>query len=453
MTPSAARPPSARADTSTAVGATSPRTPLFSARRVPALVQGLAIRPALHERLDAVLAESPERTCLRVDSSGRNLYASSETLPLIPASNQKVVTAQLALDVLGSDHRYRTEVGGDLGDDGVVGGDLYLVGGGDPVLRTRAYTRYLGAAAGKGTSLEALADAVVAAGVRHVIGSVVGDESRYDSARGVPGWPDDRYLAQHQLGPLSALEVDQSFTSFPEEYSEETLGSLVSADDPPAFAARTFAELLEARGVRIDGGARSGRRAEGTELITGISSPPLTEIVAQMLNRSDNQIAELLVKEAGFVERHEGTTAAGLAVFTDAFPRLGVPSRGVELHDGSGLGYDNRSTCALLATLLDRLGAESVVAKGLAVAGRTGTLRERFTGADLAGRIRAKTGTLDEVTSLSGFASPGGAPRLVFAFIANGAPVTPELLEVQEDLGRALLEVGASVPLRVLEPR
>ena len=429
-----------------------PPTPVFSARRVPALVQSVAVQGTLRAELVKVMAQSPADTCLDVAVDGRGLFEAKADQPFIPASNQKLVTAKLALDLLGENHRYQTKVTGKLGTNGVVSGDLYLVGGGDPVLRTKAYAKYLGAAAGVGTSLEALADAVVAQGVKHITGSVVGDESRYDSQRSVPGWP-DRFLDQHQLGPLSALEVDQSFTDFPDTYSEDTLGELVATDNPPLHAAQMFANLLQARGVQIDGTERAGTQPADAATITSISSPPLTAIVAQMLNRSDNQIAELLVKEAGVVKAKRGTTVAGLAAFSGAFVKLGLPDQGVAMHDGSGLGYDNRTTCGFLAALLSQTGPTSAIGRGLAVGGRTGTLKERFEDAATKGRIKAKTGTLDNVSALSGFALPSGAPPVVFSYIANGAAVTPELLDVQEDLGQAFVDYGHGTTLAQLGPR
>lgn len=428
-------------------------TPVFSARRLPVLVQSLRAAPELTASLLPLVDDSPTDSCMSVDVAGRRLFGAGLARPLVPASNQKIVTAQLALDVLGADHRFRTEVVATSPTSGVIDGDLYLVGGGDPVLRTKAYTDYLGAEAGGSTSLEALADAVVAKGVRRVSGGVIGDESRYDSLRSVPGWP-DRYLEQHQLGPLSALGVNQGFTSFPETFDEDALSQLTATDDPPRFAAETFADLLRARGVQIDGPPGVGvAPSSGLSRLATAVSPPLTDIVGQLLNRSDNQIAELLVKEAGRVDGKGGTTRDGLAVFHDALGRLDLPTQGVAMHDGSGLGYDNRLTCAVLAALLHRAGANSVIADGLAVGGQTGTLRERFTDPVTKGRIRAKTGTLNDVTALSGFADPSGGKPLVFAYIANGAVVTPDLLAIQEQLGKALVGYGATVPLGQLGPR
>lgn len=437
------------------VGSASEQTaevaaPVFSARRVPLLVQRVVAEPDLQAAVDDVVAQSPPQTCITVTVAGERLVDHQADRSLIPASNQKTVTAQLALEVLGPDHRFRTVVGGEL-SDGVVQGDLYLVGGGDPVLRTEAYQAHFGDQAGEDTSIEALADAVVDAGVTRVTGSVVGDESRYDAVRTLAGWP-DRYLGQGQIGPLSALTLDQNFTSFPETYSDETLDQRVPAEHPPSFVAAEFSDLLEARGVSVQGAPTGGVRPDGTPVIAEVTSPPLTEIVAQLLNRSDNQIAELLVKEAGVVSSGEGTSAAGLTALTDAFAARGLPGSGVQMHDGSGLDYDDRLTCDLLDALLDRAGPDSAVGEGLAVAGRTGTLADRFVDPALEGRIRAKTGSLNEVTSLAGFAESDGGATLVFTYIANGAPVTSELLGVQESLGRALVAYGTSVPVDELGP-
>lgn len=435
-------------------------TPLLSARRVPGLVQSVVTAPTVRDGLAAVEAASPPDTCLDVRVAGRAVYRADEDVPLIPASNQKVLTAWLALDLLGADHRFTTTVSGHLADDGTVRGDLYLVGGGDPVLRTADYQAYFADDAGAHTSLEELADRVVQAGVRRVDGAVVGDESRYDSERSVPEWP-DRYLDQHQLGPLSALSVNQGFEAFPEVFSEEAMAELEPTSDPPTFAARTFADLLDERGVRIDGGARAGTRDGHAVEIASIPSPPLHQIIAQLLNRSDNQIAELLVKEAAVTAGSVGSTAAGLESLRAAFATHTTPGdgvitgdvSGVVTRDGSGLSYDNRLTCGILADILSDDGPHGPVAEGLAVAGESGTLAERFVAAPLRGAILAKTGSLNDVTSLSGFAFPDGAPPVVFAYIANGAPVTPDLLEVQEQLGRALLRYGDGVPLQALGPR
>ncbi len=427
-------------------------TPVMSARRVPGLVLGLERDPVVAEELRAVSAQSPPQSCLEVEVDGRKVFGHDVNTPLAPASNQKLLTARLALDLLGRDYRYHTVVTGPEVTSGVVRGNLYLVGGGDPVLETDAYLAHFKDPAAKGTSLEKLADEVVARGVRQVTGSVMGDESRYDSRRDVPVWP-DRYLEQHQLGPLSALEVNQSFTSFPDTFSDQTLDQLVAAPNPPMFAAQTFAELLRRRGVRIDGRPGVGKSPAGTPEIATISSPPLSNIIAQMLRRSDNQIAELLVKEIGRTHGAGGTTAAGLAVFSSKVTGLGVPTTGIVMHDGSGLDRDDRLTCALLSALLSGVGPDSPIGDGLAVGGRSGTLRERFTAPAVAGRITAKTGTLNDVSALSGFAAARHGPTLVFSYIANGATISEALLSIQDRLADVLVGYAGNTDLAALGPR
>ncbi len=429
-----------------------PATPVLSARRVPSLVLQTAREPALRRSLEDVVAQSPDNTCLTVDATGRSLFAHDPDLALAPASNQKLITAQIALDLLGANHRYVTKVAGDAAEQGVVKGNLYLIGGGDPVLFTDAYRAHFGKPVPAATSLESLADKVVAAGIRRVKGSVVGDESRYDQQRIVPWWP-GRYLEQHQLGPLSALEVNQSFTEFPDTFSEDNLWALQAADDPAVHAAQVFADLLRQRGITIDGAPTEGIADKTAPIVASIQSPTLAFIVEQMLSRSDNQIAELLVKEIGKVKGDAGSTHAGLAVMRSAVGDLGLPITGLVMRDGSGLDRDGRVSCAVIGGLLERTHSGAALVRGLAVGGRTGTLAKRFTAPNLKGRIRAKTGTLNDVTALSGFADSKSGDTLTFSYIANGQLVTPDLLRIQDDLANAL--VGSSEHLRLssLEPR
>jgi D-alanyl-D-alanine carboxypeptidase/D-alanyl-D-alanine-endopeptidase (penicillin-binding protein 4) len=171
-----------------------------------------------------------------------------------------------------------------------------------------------------------------------------------------------------------------------------------------------------------------------------------------MLTESDNEVAELLVKELGHQRAGSGTTAAGLTVVRDAVRALGLPTTGVTMHDGSGLDYDDRLTCGFLAALLHRIGSHGPIASGLAVAGESGTLRDRFTQAPTKGRIRAKTGTLNDVTALSGFAHTQQGQEVTFAYVATGDEVGPILLGLQDQLGTGLVTYPAGVTVTKLSP-
>ena len=131
-----------------------------------------------------------------------------------------------------------------------------------------------------------------------------------------------------------------------------------------------------------------------------------------MIRESDNTAAELLVRELGVAERRDGSTPAGTQAVADALPRPGLPTDGLRLGDGSGLEATNQSTCALLAAALRT--RPSAAPRTLAAAGRrrrSGTLRCRLVGTPLEGKLRAKTGSLNGVTGLTGFSTGAAACR------------------------------------------
>ncbi len=428
-----------------------PVTPVLSPRRVAALLVAPVADRNLRAELDAVISASPPTTCLTVSVGGRVLYEHNPAQALVPASTQKLVTATAAMAELGAETRLRTRVmAAAEPTDGVVRGDLFLVGGGDPLLATEPYVARFANQPQIHTSLEALADAVAEAGVRRVEGSVVGDEGRYDSDRYPDVWP-DRFVTQNQSGPLSALAVNDGFTAWPpaqEPGAEEETPAL----DPPSAAAEELRELLVARGISVEGGGAAGRAPAGAVEIAGIDSPPIADIVRQMLTESDNQTAELLVKELGRARGAGPTTAAGVDVVTEAMERLGLAAAGTGATDGSGLAASNATSCTLLMEVLDRAGPRSALADGLAVAGETGTLAQRFDDSAAKGRLRGKTGTLLDVTALAGFANARQGPVLTFAYVANGAEVTEALLELQEALGENLVAYPQGPPIAELGP-
>jgi len=339
------------------------------------------------------------------------------------------VTAAVALDLLGPEHRWTTSVVAPAPPTGdTVPGDLVLVGGGDAQLNTDAYraARNIGPDRTV-TSLDALADRVVASGVRHVTGRVVGDESRYDALRAVPSWP-ARYLDQDHSGPLSALDVDDGYVARPGGSGR----SRQRASDPPVAAAAAFTALLRSKGVQMDGEAVSGAAPSGATSVAAVESPPLSAVVADMLSHSDNQTAELLTKELGRVKGTGGTTAAGTAVIQQWRVDHGLAPPGTVTLDGSGLDPGDQVTCDELVTLLDVTGGRSgTIANGLPIAGSTGTLAGRFRDTPAAGRLRAKTGSLASVTALVGFVDLPQGGSATFAYIANGAARTADVMKAE----------------------
>ncbi len=272
----------------------------------------VAVDPALLTGLDGVVALSPPESCLRVDIARATVFRHQADRALVPASTQKVVVGQVALDRLGADHRFRTRVLGPAPVDGVVTGDVALVGGGDPLLTTATYAFVRRTAEQPLTFLDALADALVAGGVRRVTGRIVADDTRYDALRTVPSWP-ERYQRENQVGPLGALTVDDGFRlDLPAEGSDDAPVRR-RVDDPALHAAEQLNALLFARGVAVDGGVALGPAPPGAGELAAIDSAPLGDVVRQMLEESDNGTAELLTKELGVQAGTGGSTAAGTA--------------------------------------------------------------------------------------------------------------------------------------------
>ena len=419
----------------TAIGAPAPITPLLSARRVPdLLVQPVATRN-LAARLDGFLEGNPPGTCIAVTDAGADLYHSRADEPMIPASTEKILTAHAALSTLGPEASLETTlVSRSAPTDGTVDGDVWLVGGGDPLLNTAGY-RARGMEADQiHTDLTGLADAVVAAGITRIDGTIIGDETRYDAERAVASWP-SRFVRQNQAGPLSALTVDDGL------FNDD--GILRRSPQPAATAAESLLDLLAERGVSVGGSQRVGDAPDdATTVLASVPSPPIGDVVGQMLTFSDNTTAELLNKELGFRAAGLGTTASGSEAIGTALARSDLDRAERITTDGSGLDAGNRVTCDLLVDVLDANGPAGPLADGLPVGAESGTLTERFVGSPAAGLVRAKTGTLRDVTALAGFVEIPDTDVLTFAVLVNtddGVLVDDATKRRQEQVAEILL--------------
>ena len=419
-------------------------TPLLSVRRSPAVL-------AQDRRADLLVANSASladsidgSSCLSLGLDDRELVARNSDLLVIPASNVKIITAAVALDVLGADFRYTTTVVGPTPVNGVVEGDVYLVGGGDPVLSEQWYTQ---ASASRkrppmhATSVEGLADALVAAGVTQITGQVLGDDNRYDAERYPPDWANDVKVSLDG-GAVGALVINDSRST-----------NDAQSDQPAAKAAQTFAALLGDRGIAV-GGSDAGVAPLGLGVLASVQSAPLTLILNELLATSDNLTAEMMVKEIGVAVAQSGTRAAGLQAMLGRLVTWGVPSTGLVFTDGSGLSHDNQLTCAALAGVLRRGNATDGVGAGLAVAGQEGsTLADSFEQAGLVGVLQGKTGTLhnpNEVKSLSGY-FVSSADEIDFVLLLNGASAV-EYASAWDQLSAALLATAAGPLPDMLAP-
>jgi D-alanyl-D-alanine carboxypeptidase/D-alanyl-D-alanine-endopeptidase (penicillin-binding protein 4) len=331
---------------------------------------------------------------------GSVLYAHRDSLALAPASNEKLFVTATALLRFGASGTLTTSLaaapGVEVDDRGVLRGDLYLVGGGDPTLGDAGLT--------------ALADQLQVAGVTKVDGAVIGDESAFDTLR---GGPDSGYRPDSDLGGwLTALSWRHG---------------RAGATGPARAAAARFSALLKARSIAYERKPRAGRLsavagggvAADAEPLATLASPAISSLIAMTNVPSENFYAEMLTKALGAHYGSGGTTAAGLAVARAQLAAFGVHPKMV---DGSGLSRVDRTTARQVVRLLERMDGQDTSATwhaSLPVAGRSGTLKKRMRATAAAGRCAAKTGTLIGVSALSGYCTTTGGTDVAFSFLEN----------------------------------
>ena len=376
----------------------SPRTvvrtalsrPVGTARSLPAA--------ALGQRVLAALATSGATTigvAVDVDGLGAVLRR-SDTTALPPASTQKLFTTGAALAGLPADTRLRTTVVA-VGTPvaGRQPGSLWLVGGGDPFLT--------------GADLRGLARSVRRAHITVITGSLVLDDSRYDARSRAAGWKAE--FVPGESGPLSALAVDRNTWRRDPAF----------VADPGLPALARFRGYLASYGVQVLGGLRRGVQPRVSQVLAEHRSGPLADIVQRINKDSDNFAAELMLKELGRVRRGDGSTAGGLQAARDVLGPLGVPPGTAT--DGSGLSAHDRQTPAAelaLLTALEGTPAGAALQAALPMACQDGTLVHRMCGTAGAGRVMAKTGTLDGVRALAGWTTTAGGRPVRFAFLLTG---------------------------------
>jgi len=355
---------------------------------------------------------------LAVDlQSGGVVFERNADLSLEPASNEKLPITFAAMHELGLSYRFRTEVFGRGSQEGSVWhGDLFLKGYGDPTLTSARLGR--------------LARAIAEAGIKRVDGRLFADETWFDARRAAPGWKLGYLL--YECPPLSALVVDRAIYD----------GHF--ALSPAIAAVGTFRRLLRSFGVTT-GPVGLGRTPRSATLMTTTESATLRNVLAVMDRDSDNFRAEMLLKELGAESGAGGTTAAGAAVVRRSLATSGVPLAGVVIADGSGLSLLDRLTARAIAHILTATWTDPVLKTAfwaaLPIAGEQGTLVHRLNKTAALGVVRAKTGTTNEASALSGYVRD----RFAFVVVQNGDPISATAArKAQDRFAIALARISAT---------
>jgi D-alanyl-D-alanine carboxypeptidase/D-alanyl-D-alanine-endopeptidase (penicillin-binding protein 4) len=379
----------------------------------------------------------------------------------------KMMTTGLALEKFGPDHTFETEVLRDRPiSDGTLDGNLYLRGGGDPSLSLRFW---------QGESpMDALARQIAAAGVRRVRGSVVADESAFETERIPHGWKSS-YLMSAYAAPVSALslnenlvwivvraqngqavvELDPASTALPVTSNVRVVGgrggrisahranggsgivvngtigstsaprrySLV-VQEPPDFAAGALAASLRKAGVEVSGGLTKGATPRSATQIAQVRSLPLAHLVSYMNRESINHFAELLFRGAARDKGGQASSQSAQQALRDFLSqRAGARPTDIRVADGSGLSEADSLTARTMVQLLSyahRAPWGSVFHASMPVAGESELMRRRMRSTPAHGNLHAKTGTTNTVASLTGYVTALNGEVLAFAFIYNG---------------------------------
>ncbi|WP_367042436.1 D-alanyl-D-alanine carboxypeptidase/D-alanyl-D-alanine-endopeptidase [Streptomyces sp. Je 1-332] len=452
-----------------------------------------AERSGLPEAIDTILGdprmEGGTASVVVADAaSGDVLYQHLPSGRLMPASNTKLLTSTAAMEQLGPDYRFTTDVLTDGKRRGTtLSGNLYLRGTGDPTTLAEDYGR--------------LAGKVADSGVRKVSGRLVADDTRFDDRRIGDTWAGDDEFAYYaaQISPLSVapdtdydtgtviveaspgakagdrpkvsvtpktdyVDVENTAKTVPaggedtltveREHGTNTITATgnvpvggdatkewITVWEPTGYAAAIFHDALKAHGVRVSGPTKAGTATpKGARRLASHDSMPLKELMIPFMKLSNNMHAENLTKTMGYeATGRPGSWPDGLAAIGGYLKTAGVDPGKLRHVDGSGLSRKNNAPADQLTKLLLSAKGEPWYAdwyKSLPVACDPdkfvgGTLRTRMCGTPAALNVRAKTGSLTGASALSGYVKDAGGRELVFSIILNN--YMPSSVKALED--------------------
>ncbi|MFJ8956055.1 D-alanyl-D-alanine carboxypeptidase/D-alanyl-D-alanine-endopeptidase [Streptomyces sp. NPDC102381] len=408
--------------------------------------------------------------------TGETLYQHNPTGRLMPASNTKLATSTAAMGVLGPDYRFGTDVlAGGRVRSGVLDGDLYLRGTGDPTTLAADYDK--------------LAADVAAAGVKRVSGRLVADDTRFDDHRIGDTWGGDDessyYAAQisalsvapdtdydtgtvivevkpgAKAGDKPAVSVTPKNRYVHIDMQAATVGAggddtvaverrhgtntiavsgtvpvggdttkeWVTVWEPTGYAASVFRDALAAHGVKVGGSTKLGRATPaGAKRLAAHESMPLKDLLIPFMKLSNNMHAESLTKAMGYKATGKpGSWGDGIDAVADYLKGAGVDATKLRQVDGSGLSRKDNFAARQLADLLLSVQDEPWYAdwyKSLPVACDPdrfvgGTLRSRMCDTPAALNARGKTGSLTGASALSGYVKDADGRLLVYSVVQN----------------------------------
>ena len=432
---------------------------------------------------------------IRSAEKGEVIYERGSQTRLRPASNLKLLTAAAALETLGEDHVFQTELyikGVQVGH--VLQGNVYLKGKGDPTLLEKDF--------------DELAASLKQRQVKFVHGDLIGDDSWYDDVRYSQDlvWGDEQEYYGAAVSALTAspnedydtgtiivelapgekagkratvklepetdyvkvinktktvsadannkIEIERSHGTqvitvtgtIPEDAG--VTKEWVSVEDPTEYALSLFEKSMKKYGIKVLGKRKKGKTPVGADMIATHQSMPLSQLLIPFMKLSNNSHAEVLVKEMGKEADGEGSWKDGLKVARNQLKSMGLDMQTIMMRDGSGISQVNMIPANEITKLLYAVQEKTwfpAYLNALPIAGNEnrmvgGTLRKRMKGTLAAGNVRAKTGTISGTSSLSGYVTTKRGEKIIFSIILNNFVAEKGITAIQDKIAVMLAE-------------
>lgn len=435
-------------------------------------------------------------------TTGEVIYERNAGKMFMPASNQKMYTTAAALCLLGPQYRYATDfvTNGSLDQNGVLNGDLIIRGSGDPSWSWRFYDKNYDSV------MVNFVDSLKIQGISQINGNIIGDDNIFDDQTLGYGWSwdDETYYYSAQISGLSYSENYIDYTLTPDsvtlgnpviieshpktnymnlrndlvtvssdtatewDYDRERgtnnawfegnyrrergeSESTITIHNPTLFTVYVLLERLEEAGISVQGDAidaddlPDSLNYANTQKLFTYYSHPMSDIIAKVNRPSQNFIAEMLQKTLGAEFGEEGSSREGRKIQMMLYDSLGMNVENLRLRDGSGLSRHNLVSPNTTVSLLEMMWAHpyrSYFMESLPLSGLNGTLRRRMIGTMAEQNVRAKTGTIGYVSSISGYAWTKSGEPIIFSIMANHFTIpTSEVRFIQDRIANILSEM------------
>ncbi len=396
------------------------------------LIDSLTTQPEFRNAQWGVLIVNPR--------TGDTLYSKNAGKLFMPASNMKIITSAAALTLLGPEYTYKTTflTNGEVRDS-LLDGDLLVIGRGDPTVSDRM--RVLAT-----TVMDALADSVRAHGIRQIGGSLARVGNAFPDSIYGSGWSWDD-LGEYYGAGVDELIFNEGMAPTKLRPLPDTVrDSLYSgpARDPAKAYLDALKDALVRKGITVDAGVRDSILPTPIKMDTlfVLTSPPLRDILPALMKKSQNQIAEIMLRTIGLERAGVGTADTARKIVAQQLLAWGVQPDGFMIRDGSGLSDNDLLTPETIVRVLDRIQRDTAFASyynAMPIAGVDGTIDKRMKGTPAEGNVRAKTGTLTKARNLSGYVTTADGERLIFSVLANNTTTPGSMVTgVADQIGAAL---------------